>query len=236
MSPGQHVDGPSQRMPDASQLTTQTLEAAEQQRVLVAELNHRVRNMLQVVIGIANQTLKRSADLKEFEQGFMGRMQALARAYELLSRDGWRRISLPELMRVQLGACVGEESRCSLDGEDIDLPPNAALALGLVVHELATNATKYGAFANKEGRVSVKWELDGTSADTPQLVLHWIERGGPEVFEPQHTGFGAELLRRQLRHELAGDARIEFRQEGLEVTLTLPVRDAIHEKDAAPSS
>jgi two-component system, chemotaxis family, CheB/CheR fusion protein len=227
MNSGRHSSGDPHPIGDASENAAEALHSAEQHRVLVAELNHRVRNMLQVVIGIANQTLKRSADLQEFERGFMGRMQALASAYELLSREGWRRISLRELMRAQLGAFVGDEPRCSLEGEDIDLSPNAALALGLVFYELATNATKYGAFSRKEGRVSVKWALNAGVGDQPQLMLHWVERGGPPVVEPQHTGFGTDLVRRQLQHELAGDARVEFREEGLEVTLTLPLRGAI---------
>jgi two-component system, chemotaxis family, CheB/CheR fusion protein len=206
---------------------SEVIAAEEQQRMLVAELNHRVRNMLQVVIGLANQTLHRSADLESFDKAFMGRMQALARAYELLSRDGWRKAPIGELIRSQLGAFASEGGRYSTDGDAIELNSSAALALGLVLYELATNATKYGAFSTPGGRVDISWKVRSNGEGGPQLVLHWRESGGPEVRPPEHSGFGSELVNRQLRYELKGEAALEFHTDGLRATLMVPVKDSV---------
>ena len=138
---------------------SEVIAAEEQQRMLVAELNHRVRNMLQVVIGLANQTLHRSANLAEFDKAFMGRMQALARAYELLSRDSWRRVSDERSDRESACGVRERRQRCSMQGDAIELNSNAALALGLVVYELATNAVEYGSLSAPSGRVDVSWKM-----------------------------------------------------------------------------
>jgi two-component system CheB/CheR fusion protein len=183
--------------------------------------------MLQVVIGLCNQTLHRSADLKAFEAAFLGRMQALGRAYELLSRENWRHVSLAELAEKQLAPFATKGARYAAEGPDVEVRPNAALALGLVLYELSTNATKYGALSTKDGSVSLRWAITQEAHGAPQLVVTWVERGGPPVAAPLRTGFGTELVKRQLRHELAGDAVVEFKEEGLEVTLTLPARDVI---------
>jgi two-component system CheB/CheR fusion protein len=203
---------------------SEVIAAEEQQRMLVAELNHRVRNMLQVVIGLANQTLHRSANLAEFDKAFMGRMQALARAYELLSRDSWRRTSMSDLIGSQLAAFATEGARCSMQGDAIELNSNAALALGLVVYELATNAVKYGSLSIPSGRVHVSWKMRKDGESEPTLMVTWVESGGPEVRPPTHSGFGSELLNRQLRYELKGEAAIEFHKDGVQATLTLPAK------------
>jgi two-component system, chemotaxis family, CheB/CheR fusion protein len=206
---------------------TEVVAAEEQQRMLVAELNHRVRNMLQVVIGLANQTLHRSEDLKQFERAFMGRMQALARAYELVSRDGWHKVAIGELLRTQLGPFTGEGNRYTAEGNRILLTANAALALGLVLYELATNATKYGALSVATGHIDVSWRLNGQGDDQRALLFHWRERGGPKVTPPTRHGFGSELVQRQLRYELNGKTAMEFSEDGLEVTVEIPAAGAV---------
>jgi two-component system, chemotaxis family, CheB/CheR fusion protein len=198
--------------------------AAEEQRMLVAELNHRVRNMLQVVIGLAHQTLHRSADLAAFDKAFMGRMQALARAYALLSRESWRRVSISDLIANQLAAFASEGARCSVQGDAVELNSSAALALGLVVYELATNATKYGSLSVPSGRVDVSWKMQQDGQSEPTLAVHWVESGGPEVRPPTHSGFGSELLNRQLSYELKGEAAIEFHKAGVQATLNFPAK------------
>jgi two-component system, chemotaxis family, CheB/CheR fusion protein len=208
---------------------TDILAAEEQQRTLVAELNHRVRNMLQVVIGLANQTLHRSADLKTFETSFMGRMQSLARAYELVSRGGWKKVPILDLLRTQLAPFAGERERerYNLEGEQILLNTNAALALGLVLYELATNAIKYGALSVSDGRVQIAWRLhDGDSGEL-MLSFRWEEHGGPRVAQPARRGFGSELLQRQLTYELKGQATMDFAEEGLKVLLEIPASGAV---------
>lgn len=203
------------------------LMAEKQQRVLVSELNHRVRNMVQVIIGLCNQILHRSADLKQFQASFMGRVQALARAYELLSRDGWKEIALVDLMRTQLSGSTPPR-RYTIRGEPITLNADAALALGLVLYELATNATKYGALSNSHGELDVSWTFESeVSRGDPSgnLNIEWIERGGPPVADLTGRGFGCELIERQLEHALNGEAKFDFRETGLRVTLLIPIKD-----------
>lgn len=212
---------------------TAVVVAEEQQRLLVAELNHRVRNMLQLVISLANQTLPRSQDLKMFEKSFIGRMQALARAYRLLSRDGWHNVPLKDLLRTQLSPFVTER-RYSAEGEDFVLTATAALALGLVFYELGTNATKYGSLSVAEGYVDVSWKLSGADG---LFVLQWIERNGPPVTQPKHMGFGSELVQRQLRHELNGKLTMEFAEGGLRIYVAAPADQVIlTEGTRVPSS
>jgi two-component system CheB/CheR fusion protein len=206
---------------------TAVVAAEEQQRLLVAELNHRVRNMLQVVMGLANQSLHRSDDLQQFTKVFFGRMQALSRAYELLSRDGWHKVPVGELLRSQLMPFATEGNRYSTEGENLVLRANAALALGMVIYELSTNATKYGALSVSAGRVRITWALEKSSDEQLNFVLRWQESGGPEVKEPTRHGFGSELVHRQLKYELNGTATMNFAEEGLEATLVMPADEAI---------
>jgi two-component system, chemotaxis family, CheB/CheR fusion protein len=213
----EHIDGALVTFVNVSEVVA----AEEQQRMLVGELNHRVRNMLQVVIGLANQTLHRSEDLKQFEKSFMGRMQALARAYELVSRDGWHKVHIAELLDTQLAPFATEKGRYTAEGEPLLLAANAALALGLVLYELATNATKYGALSVPTGRIRVSWILR-QQGEQQVLVFSWMERGGPKVTPPTHHGFGSELVQRQLRYELNGKAAMQFSEAGLEVTVEIP--------------
>lgn len=199
----------------------------EQQRILVAELNHRVRNMLQVVIGLANQTVHRSEDLQQFSKAFFGRMQALGRAYELLSRDGWQKVPIGELVRTQLAPFASEGNRYESRGEPCVLTANAALSLGLVLYELATNATKYGALSVPAGRVEIEWQLVGAEDARREFILRWKEIGGPVVKPPTRQGFGSELVQRQLKYELNGTAEMAFNEDGLTVTLAVPAEEAV---------
>ncbi|HEV8331225.1 MAG TPA: chemotaxis protein CheB [Steroidobacteraceae bacterium] len=206
---------------------TEVVAAEEQQRMLVSELNHRVRNMLQVVIGLANQTLHRSADMKQFENAFMGRVQSLARAYELVSRGGWHQVSIAELLDSQLAPFAPEGGRYRAAGAPVLLTANAALAFGLVLYELATNATKYGALSVPNGQVELAWGLEARDGGSSALVFSWRERGGPRVSEPTRRGFGSELLERQLRYELNGKATMEFLEDGLQVMVEIPASSAV---------
>lgn len=205
----------------------QLVGAEAQQRMLVAELNHRVRNMLQVVMGLASQSVHRSHDLQEFEKAFSGRMQALARAYDLLSRDGWRKVPVPDLVRNQLAPFTADSGRYRTTGDAFTMTANGALSLGLVLYELATNATKYGALSLPTGHVRIEWTLESQRASKPEFVLRWEEIGGPTVESPTRHGFGTELVQRQLKYELNGNADMDFRKEGLVVTMRIPAKEAL---------
>ncbi len=205
------------------------MASEEQQRLLVAELNHRVRNMLQVVIGLAHQTLRRAQSLQDFEQSFMGRILALARAYELLSNERCNNVPMSQLLATQLGPFANEGRRYTGNGEHVVIASSAALSLGLVLYELATNATKYGALSTAEGRVDVSWRLATGEDGRDEFLLLWRESGGPPVHPPDRCGFGTELVQRQLHYELNGTASMDFEPDGLCVTLAIPAQYVVVE-------
>jgi two-component system CheB/CheR fusion protein len=189
---------------------------------LVNELNHRVRNMLQVVSAVAAHTLRRASSLEEFGRGFLGRLRALGRAHELVSISGWNEVPLRDLLLKELQPYLEETERLVMHGPLVRLRPKAALALGMVLHELATNAAKHGALSAEHGRVAVAWSVEGSDA-AARLVLRWVEEGGPPVpGSPKRQGFGSELIERQLRHDLGGAFDVVYAEAGLRAMLTLP--------------
>lgn len=214
------------------------VRAEKHQRLLVDELNHRVKNMLTVVISLASQTLRRSDGLESFSEAFLGRVHALSASYTLLSRENWVSISLRDVIEEEIRPFALHRSRnIALQGDEVQLLPSAALALGMAVHELATNAVKYGALSDPDGVVQISWTVtDATSARTPEaaresdafLELEWVERGGPAVRPPENTGFGMLLIQRGLAHELGGGAQLEFEAEGLRARLRALADRALH--------
>ena len=201
---------------------TSLARAEEQQRVLVAELNHRVKNMLAVVVGIAGQTLGRASDAQSFGKAFLDRLHALARSYELVTRDHWSEVSLLDVVRQEVEPYrLDRGDRIVLDGPLVSLSPKMALSLGMIVHELGTNAAKYGSLSVPAGSLKVAWTLESRS-DT-HLVLDWKERGGPPVTPSNDRGFGLTLIEREVEQSLAGKVRIEFAAEGLHVNLRIPL-------------
>ena len=204
---------------------TSMVMAEQHQRLLVDELNHRVRNMLAVVISLAAQTQRSARSLEEFGDAFLGRLHALSSTYTLVSRDNWTEIPLRELLASELAPYGRRDSvAVVLVGPGVLLKPKAALALGMLVHELATNAVKYGAFSVPEGRIGVTWLIEpNADSDAGTLVWSWRERGGPPVQPPSRRGFGTTLIERSVRHELGGNADIRFAESGLEVTFTIPM-------------
>ena len=198
---------------------TRILEAEAQQRAMVEELNHRVRNMLTVVNAIARQTLAQTQSPQEFAAAFEGRIQAMAASHSLLSRENWREVFLRDLITEQLKPHqLGPGERIEVNGPDVHLTPNAAVALGLVVHEFATNAVKHGSLSQANGRVSITWSIQGNSSE---LVLQWTEAGGPPAKKPARKGFGTTLIERELK-QIGGNARLGYKETGFEATLSIP--------------
>ena len=197
-------------------------QAEEQQRVLVAELNHRVKNMLTVIVSIATQTLKSSDDMDAARKAFLDRLHAMARSYELVSRDQWSEVSLFDVVRQEVEPYrTGRDDRIVLDGPAIALKPKLALSLGMIIHELGTNSAKYGSLSVAGGSLEVSWAIERRSRDS--LVLDWIERGGPPVGKPLRHGFGLTVIEREVSHGLGGEAKIEFEDGGLRVNLRIPL-------------
>ena len=204
---------------------TSIVQAEEHQRLLVNELNHRVKNMLTVVISLATQTLRGATTLAEFSETFVGRVHALTAAYSLLSSEAWQSVSLREVINEELKPFMAGEKNANivLDGPAIKLQPRAALALGMAIHELTTNAVKYGALSVAEGSVSVTWRVE-QQADDKELTLEWVESGGPVVAPPTHRGFGTKLIERGLRQDMSAVVTVEFAPAGLRARLRAPLR------------
>lgn len=180
----------------------------EHQRLLINELNHRVKNTLATVQAIAFQTLKGDLTLDEARARFEARLLALSRAHNMLTDQNWDGAPLSRVVAEAIEHLP--EQRFRIGGETIWLAPRAALALALALHELGTNAAKYGALSNEEGMVSVEWRTEGDL-----LLLEWRERGGPPVAQPERRGFGSRLIERGLTADLGGSARLRFEPEGL---------------------
>ena len=199
---------------------TEVMEGEAHQRLLIAELNHRVKNMLAVAVSVVRQTAKRASSVPDYSTALVSRLEGMARSYELLSRENWTEARIDELARQSLQPFDLE--RIHLNGPEVMLKPRQALSLGMVLHELATNASKYGALSTPDGQVEVSWDL--SDADATKLGLRWSERGGPAIQKPQGRGFGLTLVERETSHSLGGAAEIDWRAGGLAVALQVPLR------------
>ena len=202
---------------------TERKRAEDTQRLLLAELDHRVKNTLANVQAIAMQTLSATADPASFVESFNGRIRALGRAHTLLTRSSWQGADLATLIKDQLTVDVGDvDNRVSLIGPQVQLEPQTALHLGLVLHELGTNARKHGALSQPRGNLATVWSI-ATDGDLPELRLRWVESNGPLVVAPAKRGFGSILIERSLQHALGGDATLEFAPSGVICEIRLPL-------------
>jgi two-component system, chemotaxis family, CheB/CheR fusion protein len=200
---------------------TALVRAEEHQRLLVAELNHRVKNVLAVVGSMATQMALRCVTVKDFADNFIDRVQGLAKTHDILSSNGWTDVSLTDLLGAELNVFVVNNDRATIRGPAVRVKPRTATTLGIVIHELATNAAKYGALGISGGTLSVDWEFrDRDGARVLELI--WRESGGPAVHPPAKTGLGTALIERSLDYELGGRAITQYHPDGIVVTLTIP--------------
>jgi len=209
---GNNADGVVVTLVDVSRLA----EAEKHQQVLIAELNHRVKNMLAIATTIANRTIESSPAPEEFSKAFRGRLNAMARAYGALSQENWKDASLHDLVRQELGPFG--ESCFTIEGTDVRLKPQQALSMGMVLHELATNAAKYGALSKEAGTIKVDCSMENGA-----LTLVWREAGGPPVKQPEKNGFGFELLDGEIGYRLKGKLETIFDPEGLTARIQIKV-------------
>lgn len=194
-------------------------DAEQQQAVLINELNHRVKNTLATVQSLSLHTYRSTPDA--FVPNFEGRLLALSKAHDLLTRRDWAGVTMDELLEQGLAA-YGVGDSVQLLGPTLDLSPRTALALGMVIHELATNATKYGALAKGRGKVELAWRVDHMGG-APRISLSWVEMGGPPVVRSKRRGFGGALIDRTVTTELSGDVDWDFAPEGLRFAATFPL-------------
>ena len=202
---------------------SQRKQAEETQRLLLSELNHRVKNTLATVQSIASQTLRKSKNPADFVASFLGRLQSLATAHTLLTQSNWQGAVLGALIRTQVMTDFADDDRISCSGPEVLLPPQLALHLALVLHELGTNARKHGALSASYGRVAVTWSISSTAS--PALHLQWNESGGPPVYvgSPLQTGFGTQLIERSIRSFEGGEAGMQIESQGISWKFKLPL-------------
>ena len=213
-------------------LTQQTLEDRraiswfeEQNSIrnsLTRELNHRVKNTLANVLSIVSLTRRRSDDLDEFAEGLDGRIRALSATHDLLTQSDWGTTPIRSVVDVELAPYAGDEDhKLELLGPHTELAPNDALSLGLAIHELSTNATKYGSLSVPGGKVTVRW----TQVSDTLARIEWIESGGPAVARPTRRGFGTDLIEKIVAHELRHPVELDFCADGVRCILLVPVRE-----------
>ncbi|MBR0798915.1 PAS domain-containing protein [Bradyrhizobium jicamae] len=206
---------------------TAITRAEERQRLLLAELQHRVRNTLGVVRSIARRSAETSSSVEEYASHLDGRLSAFARTQSLVTRDPEGGVDLEYLVVEELLAYNAREGdQLHVSGPRIRLQPKAAETFALAIHELATNALKYGALSQKTGRVEVSWRINGVD-EPQQLVFDWREHGGPAVTSPKRKGFGSELLERTLAFEFKGKTTLGFDPSGLHATIAIPMSQRI---------
>jgi light-regulated signal transduction histidine kinase (bacteriophytochrome) len=207
------------RLTDSAEKERKT--AQERQELLIAELNHRVRNILNLIRGIVAQSRSGTDSVEDFAGVIGERIQALARAHDQITTTNWGPGSLRDLIALEAEAYLGETAdRVRLQGVDVLLEPQAFSTLALVIHELMTNSAKYGALSQAAGQVDVVWERDGSDC----LVIHWSESGGPPVKPPTRRGFGTTLIERSIPYELKGEAEITYELIGVRGRFAVPSR------------
>jgi two-component sensor histidine kinase len=211
---------------------TERVRSEDHQRLLLNELNHRVKNTLATVQSIASQTLRTADSTQAAKEAIESRLFALSRAHDVLTRENWEGAWIKEIVghAMQPFQTVGH-NRIRWHGEEVRLPPNTTLALAMALQELATNAVKYGSLSNEAGTVEMTWHVDQTR-ELPHLLLKWEEKDGPPVAPPSRRGFGTRLVERSLAQgPLGGEAKINFAASGVVCTIDAPLKDA-HEGQA----
>jgi PAS domain S-box-containing protein len=211
-------DGTRRRVAVIFNDITERKRHEQHQRLLLNELNHRVKNTLVTVQSMAMQSFRPGCDPEQARQQFEGRLMALSRAHDILTRESWGGAPLEGIVREAIAPYRDQHhDRLHADGPQVWLPPRHALAFAMVLHELGTNAVKYGALSNADGRIDISW------ATGDSLQLRWAESGGPPVVPPSRRGFGSRLIECGLRHEIDGRVALEFAPAGVVCTIEAPL-------------
>ena len=226
--------GRATRMIGAMLDITERKRAVEHQRLLTGELQHRVKNTLALVQAIASQTLRGTSDVNEMREAFAARLISLGRAHDILTQASWTEAPIGEVAEGAL--CVHRQanaSRIRISGPNVLLSAKAALSLSLALHELATNAAKYGALSNEGGGVDLRWHVVH-AGDAPRFCLTWSEQGGPPILSPPaRRGFGSRLIERSFAAEVGGEVRLTYAPTGLVCRLEAPLASMQERRDEA---
>ena len=215
---------------------TERKASERRQKLLIDELNHRVKNTLATVQSLASQTARGAPSPAEFREAFEGRLIALSKAHDQLTVHHWESVDLRELLSGSLAPYTGTgPERIVLRGEDIVLRPRAVLTLAMVFHELATNAAKYGALSAPGGSVEIVWQpVLAEDGGRPMLRIEWIEQGGPAVVEPTRRGFGSKLIEGSIPSDLSGIATLVYDPAGLRCAIAVPLDAVTADTEHAP--
>ena len=215
---------------------TERKASEERQKVLIDELNHRVKNTLATVQSLAAQTAHIATSPAAFQKAFEGRLIALGRAHDQLTIRHWENADLRDILSaIAAPYATGGRDQIALMGDSVTLSPRAALTLAMAFHELATNAAKYGALSVPAGHVDVSWDMTwGLSRKPDRLRIEWCERGGPAVTPPTRRGFGTKFIETSIAFELNGTARIRFEETGVRCTMQLKLGEPHAASEAAP--
>jgi PAS domain S-box-containing protein len=226
-------DGRALRMVSIVTDVTDRKAAEDHIQFLMHEISHRSKNLLMVIQSIARRTARTAGSMEEFERRFERRLQGLAASHDVLVSKNWQGAPLADLVRRQLVPFAEiRGSRIELAGPDVVVTAEAAQALGLAIHELATNAIKYGALSVPAGKVSVSWKLEGEPSAQQPLALNWIEQGGPPVSQPERKGFGHVVIGEMVERSLGGKVAMEFASEGLRWSVVIPASNLVSEAPA----
>ena len=192
------------------------------QKVLMAELDHRVKNLLARVLVVADSARQGSSSADEFARSLNGRLRSMAAAHDLLSQSSWQNVCLRELVRNQL-APYSTDANMTISGADVTLTPAATEAIAMVLHELVTNAAKHGALSTPDGRVSISWDRKANGAVASMLRFEWRELGGPPVASSIRPNYGTDLIRDLIPHELGGNVDLVFAPDGAYCSIEIPL-------------
>jgi two-component sensor histidine kinase len=223
-------DGKAHRLVSIVADVTDRKAAEDHAQFLMHELSHRSKNLLAVIQSISRRTARTTPTMEEFESRFGQRLQGLAASHDVLIRNSWQGAPLADLMRQQLVPFMDiQSSRVELTGPDIVVTAEATQAIGLAIHELATNAIKYGALSAPAGKVMISWAFAGESPASRKLLLKWVERGGPRVSTPSRNGFGHLVIGEMIERSLNAKVVLEFMTEGLEWSVSIPATNVVIE-------
>jgi len=204
----------------ADEASAERQQASARQELLIAELNHRVRNILGLIRGLIRQSLPAGGDIAEFVKVVDGRIHALARAHNQITDDHWGPAPLQALIDAEAAAFVDERDRIAVQGEPVSLNPQAYSTLALVFHELVTNSNKYGALSAEGGRVTIGWHRKAGG----DLAVEWREAGGPPVVAPTRKGFGTTIIERSVPYDLGGTVKVDYDPRGFHAVFNIPAR------------
>jgi two-component sensor histidine kinase len=228
--------GRAERMTGVYIDVTERRKAEDQKNLLIAELDHRVKNVLACVAAVAQRSRECSRSADEFLDVLNGRINSLANAHALLSRSHWEGVGLGELVRSELAPCMSDGNNV-IEGPDIVLAAEATQPLAMVLHELATNATKYGALSTRCGRVSVWWKRQSSCNSHDGLALEWRETGGPPIAVPGPSGYGSSVIRDLIPYELGGSVDYVLDPEGVRCRVEIPakwLRNGVRQRELRP--